>query len=130
MSRSLAIAVTVVFGFLSVPRTASAQEQDSAANEDDAGGPGPAAEDWENHGLVGGDRPWAKGVSRSRRRAAARLFFEANKQLGEQFFKQAAETYREALKHWEHPAIHYNLSLALVNPAQPVGSSLWSSTWR
>jgi hypothetical protein len=33
---------------------------------------------------------------------------------------QAASKYRDALKHWDHPAIHYNLVLALVNLDQPL----------
>src|ERR1700733_7519084 len=43
----------------------------------------------------GGDtRPWASGVSPSEQ--------------------------RDALKHWDHPAIHYNLALAQMELAQPI----------
>jgi len=65
-------------------------------------------------------RPWAKGVSPDQQRKALALFNEANGMLRDALFPRAAEKYREALKHWDHPAIHYNLALALVNLDQPV----------
>ncbi|HMG24400.1 MAG TPA: hypothetical protein VK607_23855, partial [Kofleriaceae bacterium] len=36
-------------------------------------------------------------------------------------FLQSVQRYREALKCWDHPGIHYNLALALINLDQPVG---------
>src|SRR5262245_49279834 len=66
------------------------------------------------------DRPWAKGVSQAEQLAALALFNEANGMLRDALFPKAAEKYREALTHWDHPAIHYNLALALVNLDQPV----------
>ena len=66
------------------------------------------------------DRPWAKGVSQEEQLAALALFNEANALLRDALFPKAAEKYREALEHWDHPAIHYNLALALVNLDQPV----------
>jgi hypothetical protein len=33
---------------------------------------------------------------------------------------QAADSYREALKLWDHPSIHFNLALALLNLNQPL----------
>jgi hypothetical protein len=68
----------------------------------------------------GQDRPWAKGVSADEIKVADALFHEGNGLLKESLFVQAAEKYREALRHWDHPAIHYNLSLALLNLDQPV----------
>jgi len=65
-------------------------------------------------------RPWAKGVSQDEQRKALTLFNEANGMLRDALFPKAAEKYREALSHWDHPAIHYNLALALVNLDQPV----------
>src|SRR5687768_13823121 len=65
-------------------------------------------------------RPWAKGVSPDQQRKALALFNEANGMLRDALFPKAAEKYREALAHWDHPAIHYNLALALVNLDQPV----------
>jgi hypothetical protein len=67
-----------------------------------------------------GDRPWAKGVSADQQRAANALFLAGNALLKESFFAEAASKYREALSHWDHPGIHYNLALALLTLDQPV----------
>jgi hypothetical protein len=69
---------------------------------------------------TGGGRPWAQGVSADEQRAALALFTEGNSLLKDSLVPKAAEKYREALKHWDHPAIHYNLALALVNLDQPI----------
>lgn len=66
------------------------------------------------------DRPWAKGVSLTRQQKARQMFYEANEMLANQFFKRAAEKYREVLDVWGHPAVYYNLSLALMNLDRPV----------
>jgi tetratricopeptide (TPR) repeat protein len=66
------------------------------------------------------ERPWAKSVSPSEQRIATELFREGNGLLKESLFVQAAAKYREALSHWDHPGIHYNLALALLNLDQPV----------
>jgi len=66
------------------------------------------------------DRPWAKGVSNEAQEQALALFRDGNAALKESLFVAAAQKYREALKVWDHPAIHYNLALALVNLDQPV----------
>jgi hypothetical protein len=66
------------------------------------------------------DRPWAKGVSQDEQKAALALFNEGNSLLRDALFPKAVEKYRGALAHWDHPAIHYNLALALVNLDQPV----------
>ena len=67
-----------------------------------------------------GERPWAKGVSPQDQERATELFKRGNDLLKDSIFVQAAATYREALKHWDHPAIHYNLVLALLNLDQPL----------
>src|SRR5258706_5080503 len=66
------------------------------------------------------DRPWAKAVTPQEQKLATDLFREGNALLKESLFVQAAEKYREALRHWNHPGIHYNLALALLNLDQPV----------
>lgn len=65
-------------------------------------------------------RPWAKDVSPEEQQTALGLFKEANGLLRDQFFPKAAAKYKEALVHWKHPAIYYNLALALVNLDQPL----------
>ncbi len=67
-----------------------------------------------------GDRPWAKGVSQDQQRAAIALFEAGNGLLKESIFLKAVENYRKALALWDHPGIHYNLALALLNLDQPI----------
>jgi hypothetical protein len=67
-----------------------------------------------------GERPWAKGVSEAEQGNALVTFREGNQLLNDGLFAQAADHYREALKHWDHPAIHYNLALALMNIDRPI----------
>lgn len=69
----------------------------------------------------GGDtRPWAVGVTPENQKIAFKKFQEGNVQLNDGLFPAAVKLYREALSHWQHPAIHYNLALALLNLDQPV----------
>jgi hypothetical protein len=69
----------------------------------------------------GGDvRPWAQGVSQLEQQAALKFFHDGNVSLNDGLFAKAAESYREALKHWDHPAIHYNLALAQMNLDQTI----------
>ncbi|MDC0713222.1 PEGA domain-containing protein [Stigmatella sp. ncwal1] len=69
---------------------------------------------------TGTERPWAKGVSQEKQKTALELFRAGNALLKESIFVQAAEKYRQALALWDHPAIHYNMALALLNLDQPV----------
>lgn len=68
----------------------------------------------------GDERPWARGVSPQDQKIALDLFREGNLNLNDGVFVKAADKYREALKHWQHPAIYYNLALALINLDQPI----------
>jgi tetratricopeptide (TPR) repeat protein len=61
------------------------------------------------------DRPWAAGVPSTEQQAALALFHDGNVQLNDGLFAKAVEKYQQALAHWDHPAIHYNLALALMN---------------
>lgn len=66
------------------------------------------------------DRPWVVGVSEADQAVALRMFRDGNASLNDGVFVTAVKHYREALKHWDHPAIHYNLALALMNLNQPI----------
>jgi hypothetical protein len=74
----------------------------------------------ENLQVGGTDRPWANGVPKDRQEAAHLAFREGNSSLNDGLFKQAVDKYRAALKSWDHPAIHYNMALALLNLDQPI----------
>jgi hypothetical protein len=65
-------------------------------------------------------RPWAQGVSPEDQAAALALFHDGNHLLKNSLFPRAAEKYSEALKLWAHPAIHYNMALALLNLNEPL----------
>ncbi len=66
------------------------------------------------------ENPWARGVSPEQQKAALTLFREGNAALKDGVFADAAAKYREALGHWDHPAIHYNLALSLRTLDQPL----------
>ncbi|MBM7113453.1 hypothetical protein [Archangium primigenium] len=66
------------------------------------------------------ERPWAKGVAKRDQERALELFRAGNALLKESIFVQASDKYRQALALWGHPAIHYNLALALMNLDQPI----------
>lgn len=66
-------------------------------------------------------RPWACGISKDNQQKALLLFTEGNSLVQSTLFANAVDKYREALKYWPHPAIHYNLALALIFTKDPVG---------
>ncbi len=59
-------------------------------------------------------KPWAEGVALEEQKLANKLYKEANGLFRDSFLTQAVEKYTEALTHWDHPAIHYNLAIALI----------------
>jgi hypothetical protein len=62
---------------------------------------------------------WAKNVSLEQQQAAVVPFEQGNTLLKESLFVEAAKKYRESLQHWDHPATHYNLALAMMNLDKP-----------
>ncbi|REG19090.1 hypothetical protein ATI61_12340 [Archangium gephyra] len=100
--------------------TASDAPLEAAPSSPDLTPPSPTQQQASSAPEVLGDRPWAKGVSPEQQQAAMALFQSANSLLKESVFVQAVEKYRKALEAWPHPAIHYNLALALMNLDQPV----------
>jgi len=63
---------------------------------------------------------WRAAATPEQQKAARRLFLEGNDRVKESLFVQAVDQYEAALTHWDHPGIHYNLALALINLDQPV----------
>lgn len=59
-------------------------------------------------------RPWSAGVSSSDRVIAGELHKQGNDLLKQQLFADALVKYRAALEHWDHPRIHYHITLALI----------------
>lgn len=54
-------------------------------------------------------RPWAEGVSPAQRRKALSLRARGKRIAQEFYLTKAVDTYREALRHWNHPIFHYDL---------------------
>lgn len=65
-------------------------------------------------------RPWARGVSEAAQQAALARFTEGNTLLLAGKMADAAARYRDALTHWDHPAIAFNLAVALIDLDAPV----------
>jgi hypothetical protein len=61
-----------------------------------------------------------KNVTKSDEDCALRAFHQGNDLLNNGLFPGAVARYREALRCWDHPGIHYNLALALINLDQPI----------
>ena len=66
------------------------------------------------------DSPWYCGVTDVQQENALSLYREANQLFDDGLFVGAVGKYRAALEHWDHPAIHYNLMLALVALERPI----------
>lgn len=65
-------------------------------------------------------RTWHCGVSAEDQERALELYEQGNQFFDDNDFFAAVARYRAALAHWNHPAIHYNLMLALVGLDQPI----------
>ena len=65
-------------------------------------------------------RPWAVGVSAKDQAKALAIFKSGNQHLSKLRFSDAVEAYRKALKHWEHPVIHYYLTTAFIRLSKPL----------
>jgi hypothetical protein len=68
-------------------------------------------------------RPWATGVSDAEQEVARGLYLEGNAEFMESRFARALAKYRDALRHWDHPAIHFNVAICLINLDQLVEAS-------
>lgn len=66
------------------------------------------------------DKPWAAGVSEAEQTLALSIYKEGNAEFEESRYAQALTKYREAVKHWDHPAIRFNMAVSLVNLDQPL----------
>jgi hypothetical protein len=65
-------------------------------------------------------RPWYCGVTAEDQARALEIYEQGNQFFDDNLFQTAAARYQEALAHWNHPGIHYNLMLALAGLEQPM----------
>jgi hypothetical protein len=63
--------------------------------------------------------PWAVGVSDDEQATALALYKQGNAEFEQARYQQALDKYREAIKHWDHPAIRFNMVVCRVNLDQP-----------
>jgi hypothetical protein len=61
-----------------------------------------------------------KTVSKANEDCARNAFRQGNDLLNNGLFPQSVARYRDAINCWDHPAIHYNLALALINLDKPI----------
>jgi hypothetical protein len=64
--------------------------------------------------------PWSAGVTPADRDRASELLTEGNVLLDQGLHTQAIEVYRRAIGHYDHPAIRYNIAVALISLQQPL----------
>lgn len=99
----------------SAPATAAAPPASgsAAATPPPAAGAGPAPRPISGQG--GDARPWAKGVPQAEQAIALQLFEAGNREFVQARHPQALVKYREAIEHWDHPAIRFNIAVCLFN---------------
>lgn len=66
------------------------------------------------------ERPWAAGVPERAQALALEIYVAGNAEFAESRFAQALAKYREAIAHWDHPAIRFNMAVCLINLGQVV----------
>ena len=67
-------------------------------------------------------KPWAAGVSEDHQARALRLFEDGNRLFEESQYGAALAKYRDALAVWNHPMIHFNMSVCFIHLDQPVSA--------
>jgi hypothetical protein len=65
-------------------------------------------------------KPWASGVPEAEQTQALEIYQRGNAQFEEAHYTDALALYREAITHWDHPAIRFNMAVCLVNLDQPL----------
>lgn len=120
MTKTIAVGLSVALSLGSVYAQPAPAPQDNPADAPAGGTQEKATSEALQPTSTGDTRPWATGVSADAQQNALRLFREANTHHNDGLFVKAVELYHEALKSWDHPAIHYNLALSLMNLDRPI----------
>jgi tetratricopeptide (TPR) repeat protein len=61
------------------------------------------------------DKPWAANVSAADQQQALGLYNDGNQLFEDGAYSKALEKYQAALAIWDHPKIHYNAAVCLIN---------------
>jgi hypothetical protein len=65
------------------------------------------------------ETPWGKGVAQQEKNQARALLSEGNALYTQNLYKEALEKYQNAIAHWNHPAICFNVVRSLVALDRP-----------
>jgi hypothetical protein len=68
------------------------------------------------------ERPWAAGVAPEQQERALAIFREGNELFLQLSYAPALKRYREALELWDHPGIHFNAAVSLINLDKPLSA--------
>ena len=66
------------------------------------------------------EQSWYCGVAKEEQEQALTLYAEGNQLFDDSLFTAAVDKYEQALEHWDHPGIRYNLMMALVALDRPI----------
>lgn len=114
------IALACMFvSLLALCADARAQSSPDGYDPKEAAAPAP-----ESPATASDARPWVENVSEEDQEKAQQLFAEGNDFLDNLRFANAAAKYREAIEYWAHPAIQYNLAIALIKLDQSIEAYL------
>lgn len=69
------------------------------------------------------ENAWSKGVSPEARERAQGLLAQANEQFLARRYKEALQTYEEAVAAWDHPGIRFNMARVLIALDRPLEAS-------
>ncbi|WP_437639499.1 hypothetical protein [Sorangium sp. So ce854] len=120
MSRRVRFTASLMLPLVAVA-TLGSRAAAQPPSEQDTSAPPPPPPQASGSPAAGPDtRPWARGVPADDQRRAQQLFAEGNELLDNLGFATAAAKYRQAIAHWPHPAIQYNLAIALIKLDQPI----------
>ncbi len=64
--------------------------------------------------------PWSRGVSRATQRLALDIFRRGNSFFERSRFSEALALYQSAIRHWDHPAIRFNMAVCWINLKRPL----------
>ena len=65
-------------------------------------------------------KPWAEGVPAGEQQQALALYEKGNGYFAQDQFAEALAQYRDALRHWDHPAIRYNAAVCEIDLGRDV----------
>jgi hypothetical protein len=109
--------IVIIAGVMNAPYAATADESTARVSQHTTDIP---LDTVATPGEICAQQPWHCGIPEEKQTEARKLFEEGNKLFDDALMVQAVALYREALTYWDHPAVHYNLMLALSALDRPI----------